>query len=240
MEDQAHPVQAIQQRIAQAAQTAQRNPEDIHLVAVSKRKPIADIVAAYEAGVRDFGENYTDELAEKAQALSHLTDLRWHFIGHLQSRQSLTVAQYAHAFHALDRLKIAERLSSQLGELGRSLPVFIQVNISGEETKSGFECSQWREDATQFTALVKVIKQIAELPNLKIQGLMTMAPFDADEAALHQIFGNLRQLAAQINEQLPQLSLQQLSMGMSQDFEIAIAEGATHVRIGSAIFGARN
>ncbi|VFN04212.1 MAG: hypothetical protein BECKG1743D_GA0114223_108481 [Candidatus Kentron sp. G] len=232
-------VQIIRDRISRAAQRAGRGAEDITLVAVSKTKPIEDIVAAYEAGVRHFGENRTEEFEEKARALTHLVDLKWHFIGHLQTRQSGPVARYAHFFHAVDRIKIAQRLSSQLGEIQRNLPIFIQVNVSGEESKSGFGCKNWKTDDRQVEELLGAIGEIAILPNLEILGLMTMAPFDAQEDTLRDIFRNMAGLSARVQEAFPRLRAQQLSMGMSGDFEIAIEEGATLVRIGSAIFGTR-
>jgi len=232
-------MQAIQNRIAQAAQGAGRNAEDITLVAVSKTKPIEAIITAYEAGIRHFGENRADELEEKAVALNHLKDLKWHFIGHLQTRQSKPIVRYAHYFHAVDRVKIAQHLSTQLQTLKRNLPVFIQVNVSGEESKSGFKCNDWQKDIQQIETLIQAIKEIATLPNIQILGLMTMAPFNAPEDTLRPIFQNMETLSQYLSEQLSDMTINQLSMGMSGDFEIAIEEGATHVRIGSAIFGKR-
>nr|VFK64187.1 MAG: hypothetical protein BECKTC1821F_GA0114240_11171 [Candidatus Kentron sp. TC] len=232
-------IQTIHDRIARAAQRVGRNAEDITLVAVSKTKPIEKIIAAYEAGIRHFGENRVEELEEKAHALRHLKDLKWHFIGHLQTRQSQSVVRYAHFFHAVDRVKIAQRLSSRLGEQGRNLPVFIQVNVSGEESKHGFSCKDWKTHPQRFSALKSALEKIACLPNVGILGLMTMAPFGAPEEELRDIFRNTAQLLAHIREDLPHIPARQLSMGMSGDFEIAIREGATLVRIGSAIFGER-
>ena len=232
-------LQATEDRIIQAAQRAKRDSNDVTLIAVSKRKPIADIEAAYAAGIRHFGENRTEEFAEKVSALQHLSDLTWHFIGNLQTRQSLVVAQYADSFHAVDRLKIAERLSKQLAELDRQLPIFVQVNISGEASKSGFDCTDWQTNPTKINAFIDDLRQIAELPNLSLQGLMTMAPFDATEAELREIFRSMAALSAHLAKHCSELPLLQLSMGMSNDFELAIEEGATHVRIGSAIFGER-
>jgi pyridoxal phosphate enzyme (YggS family) len=157
----------------------------------------------------------------------------------LQARQSQPVAQYAHCFHALDRLKIAERLSSQLLAFGRDLPVFIQINASGEASKSGFMCDRWQDKPQQAEELLTAIKRIAALPKLQVVGLMTMAPFEATEAQLRATFQRMKGLSDYLTNHLPALSTQQLSMGMSNDFEIAIAAGATHVRIGSAIFGHR-
>jgi len=232
-------LQNIQDRIARAAQSAGRSAEDITLVAVSKTKPIDAIITAYEAGIRHFGENRADELEEKALALHHLKDLKWHFIGQLQTRQSKPIAQYAHYFHAVDRIKITHRLSEQLQEFKRNLPVFIQVNVSGEESKSGFDCHAWQDNHQKIQTLVQAIKEIATLPNIQILGLMTMAPFNAPEDTLRSIFQNMTSLSQHLREQLPDRLIQELSMGMSGDFEIAIEEGATFVRIGSAIFGKR-
>nr|VFK26271.1 MAG: hypothetical protein BECKMB1821G_GA0114241_101947 [Candidatus Kentron sp. MB] len=239
MTNQNQAVQTIRDRIAEAARHTGRSAEDITLVAVSKTKPIEEIVAAYEAGIRHFGENRIEELEEKAQALRHLQDLKWHFIGHLQTRQSQSVAQYAHFFHAVDSIKIAQRLSSQLSEYKRNLPIFIQVNVSGEETKAGFSCKHWKTDAEQRQTLLSAIEEINLLPHLEILGLMTMAPFNAPEEELLDIFRNMAELSKDIQESLPHIPARELSMGMSGDFEIAIREGATVVRIGSAIFGGR-
>ena len=229
-------LQQVMQRIQSAAQYSGRSPAEINLVAVSKTKSTAAIMAAYDAGIRHFGENRTEELVAKAAALSHVTDLKWHFIGHLQSRQSQPVATLAHYFHAIDRIKIATRLSAQLHQLNRILPVFIQVNISGESSKGGFLCSDWEKDDTQRSDFLHAIESMAVLPNLPLCGLMTMAPLDASKSAIRTLFQRLKTLSIWLNEQLPTLEAHALSMGMSGDFEIAIEEGATHIRVGSAIF----
>ena len=234
-----HPVKNVLTRIDDATKRSPFNNKEITLVAVSKTKPIADIVTAYEAGIRHFGENRASELAEKAVALKHLPDIKWHFIGHLQTRQSQPVAEYAHYFHAIDRLKIAQRLSTQLEELKQTLPVFIEVNISGEESKGGFDCSDWHNQHQQYDALIKAVQTIAALPHIQIQGLMTMAPWVATETLIRNTFSDLRQLSEKLNKELPELQATELSMGMSGDFEIAIEEGASCIRVGSAIFGNR-
>ncbi len=226
-------------RIEHAAQRSGQSAEQITLIAVSKQKPMADIIKAYEAGIRHFGENRCDELEKKAHALSHLKDINWHFIGQLQSRQVKTVAEYAHFFHALDRVKIANSLSDKLLTFNRTLPVFIQVNVSGEETKSGFNCEHWQQDKQQINDLISAIQQIMQLPRLRVLGLMTMAPFNAPEEDLRKIFRRMADLSGYLKENLNDPAISCLSMGMSGDFEIAIEEGATHVRIGSAIFGTR-
>ncbi len=236
MTDKKQLVENVLNRIQQAADRADRSASNVTLVAVSKTWPVEDIVAVYETGVRHFGENRADELAEKAIQLSHLKDLQWHFIGHLQSRQSKQVAEHAHYFHAVDRVKIAKQLSKQLDHI---LPVFIEVNVSGEESKGGFSCADWENDQEQRDILLTAVKTIAGLPNLSVRGMMTMAPFNASEEIIRNIFKRLRQLSEWLNAVLPELKVKELSMGMSGDFEIAVEEGATHVRVGSAIFGKR-
>jgi len=239
MENKKQLVESIHHRIRRAAECAGRSAEDITLIAVSKMKSVDDIVAAYEAGIRHFGENRTEELEQKSAALSDLKDLQWHFIGHLQSRQSMPIAKFAHCFHAIDRLKIANHLSRQLQDLGHPLPVFIEVNVSGEQSKGGFDCADWENNHDQRGVFLDVVKIISGLPNLPVCGLMTMAPFNAPEADTRSIFRRLRQFSEWLNTELPELDARDLSMGMSGDFEIAIEEGATHVRVGSAIFGGR-
>ncbi len=232
-------VRTIQQRMQAAAERAGRSVDEITLVAVSKTKPITDIAAAYAAGIRHFGENRSAEFAEKARSLSHLPDIQWHFIGHLQTRQSQPIAQSAAYLHAVDREKIAQRLSRQLQDAGRTLPVFIEMNVSGEESKGGFSAADWEQDTQQQAELLRAVSNIVALPHLQVLGLMTMAPFRAPDDEIRSVFRRLRQLSAWLHTVLPALDAPALSMGMSGDFEIAIEEGATHVRVGSAIFGGR-
>ncbi len=236
MTDLTQPIQNILNKITQISQQHQRDITDITLVAVSKTKPIEAIIKAYEAGLRHFGENRAEELEKKAQTLAHLTDIQWHFIGHLQSRQSKPIATYAHYFHAVDRVKIAERLSSQLDHI---LPVFIEVNLSGEESKAGFDLKSWETSEEQRQIFLNAIQHMMLLKNIKIKGLMTMAPFDVSEAIIHNIFKRLKNLMMWLNSSIPHLKATDLSMGMSNDFHIAIEEGATYIRVGSAIFGER-
>jgi pyridoxal phosphate enzyme (YggS family) len=232
-------VEAVQATIASAAAKAGRSAESVTLIAVSKTHPASVIEAAYGAGVRHFGENRTDELAEKVATLSHLNRLRWHFIGTLQSRQTKAVAQYADVFHALDRLKIGRRLAGQVEEFGRILPVFIEVNVSGEGSKSGFNCDNWENDGAQRDVLQQAAATIAALPRIEIQGLMTMAPWGAPERDARTVFARTRRLAEWLTTAVPSANWSHLSMGMTDDYMIAIEEGATHVRVGRALFGAR-
>ena len=235
--------ESVLQRIGQAAERAGRDPAEITLVAVTKTWPAEVVLAAYEAGMRHFGENRPEELAEKRVAVEKVlgaaSGIVWHCIGPLQSRKTTLAADYADVFHALDRLKIANRLSRQLEENGRSLPVFLEVNVSGEGSKAGFDASNWENSATQRQQLRKGVETVAELPGLHLQGLMTMAPWDVEETLIRSVFKRTRKLAAWLQEAVPSIKVTQLSMGMTDDFEIAVEEGATHVRVGRAIFGPR-
>ena len=236
-------INEVSERIRLAAARVDRDPADITLVAVTKTWPAEVVAAAYRAGIRHIGENRAEELTKKKaqviEILPEADDLNWHQIGTLQSRKSRLVAENADVFHALDRLKIARRLSQQLSELGRSLPVLLEVNLSGESSKSGFPANNWEEDATQRESLRNVIETIAQLPGLDLQGMMTMAPWGIQEESIRSIFRRTRLLLARMQNEMPQISLHQLSMGMTDDFEIAIEEGATYVRVGRAIFGSR-
>ncbi len=237
-------IEAVLENMAAAAKRAGRQPDDVTLVAVTKTWPVEVLLAAYEAGMRQFGENRPEELAEKRPFLeSELgTDsgIVWHYIGTLQSRKSAIIADYADLFHALDRVKIANRLSKQLGENGRSLPVLLEVNVSGEGSKSGFSAGAWETDATQQAELRTAVQTINNLAGLQLGGLMTMAPWDAPEDEIRQVFRRTRELARWLETAVPGTNLSQLSMGMTDDYQIAIEEGATHVRVGRALFGSRH
>jgi PLP dependent protein len=243
MENIAERYAAVLERLAHAAHCAGRSPADITLVAVTKTWPAEVVVAAYEAGMRHFGENRAEELAAKRAAVEAVlgpNQVIWHQIGTLQSRKTGLVAHSADIFHALDRLKIARRLSSELAANGRILPTCLEVNVSGEGSKSGFWAENWESDATQRENLRIAVETIAALPGLQLQGLMTMAPWDAPEAVIRAVFRRTRELAAWLAAAVPAATLSRLSMGMTDDFEIAIEEGATHIRVGRALFGSRS
>lgn len=223
-------VDTVYQHIAAAAQRAGRDPQDIRLLPVSKTVPEDRMRAAYAAGLRQFGENKVQEAQAKAEAMSDLA-VHWAVIGPLQSNKTRDVAEFAHEFQALDRLRIARRLDTQLQEFGRTLDVYIQVNASGEHTKSGID-----PDGVEA-----FLEQLQDLPALKIKGLMTMALHTTDETVIRQNFSVVRRLRDDLRERRPALIGDGgLSMGMSNDYEIAIEEGATVVRVGSAIFGERD
>lgn len=235
---------AVQERIASAAQRAGRQPAEITLVAVTKTWPADVVVAAYEAGMRHFGENRPEELAEKrplvTAALGQQSDIAWHLIGTLQSRKTGLAAEHADIFHALDRQKVARRLAQERQAMDQNLPVFLEVNLSGEESKSGFPCFNWETDATQRENLRTNLIEILNLPGLDGVGLMTLAPWDVAPEIIRPVFRRTRQLAEWLRTAVPECNLSYLSMGMTDDFEMAIEEGATHVRVGRALFGERH
>jgi PLP dependent protein len=236
-------IHTIRQQIERAAQQAGRNAAEITLVAITKTWPATTVTAAYRAGIRHVGENRVEEMlpkqAEVTAELGADSGLVWHFVGALQSRKTDEVADHADYFHALDRLKIARRLSKRLEENGRMLPCFVQVNVSGEGSKAGFDVDNWEEDARQRRQLADALRQMAQLPGLELIGLMTMAPWQVEETVVRRVFRRTRSLRDWLQTELPDLDLSRLSMGMTDDFAIAIEEGATHVRIGRALFGER-
>ena len=220
----------IHDRINAAAQRAGRDASEIRLLPVSKTVPEERIRAAHAAGITQFGENKVQEAQDKAAAMADL-DIHWAIIGPLQSNKTREVAEFAHEFQALDRLRIARRLDTQLKENNRTLDVYIQVNVSGEDTKSGLE----PEEVEAF------LEQLLEFDALKVKGLMTMAVHTDDETLIRQNFSALRQLRDDVLQRRPELIGEGgLSMGMTNDYEIAIEEGATVVRVGTAIFGERD
>ncbi len=215
-------------QIAGAEASAGRNAGEVRLVAVGKTFPAGDIREVYAAGQRDFGENYIQEWYEKTEDLADLSDIVWHIIGDVQSNKTKFVAERAHWVHTIGRLKTARRLSAQRPSEMPPLQVCIEVNIAGEAAKHGVA-----PDET-----VALACEVAKLPNLKMRGLMCVAKADAGEAELREAFGRMRVLLAELNA--AGVAADVLSMGMSGDMEIAVACGATHVRIGSAIFGRRD
>jgi len=233
----------VRGRIAAAAARAGRSSDEITLVAVTKTWPAELVVAAYGAGLRHFGENRPEELAAKRPlveaALGPDVGITWHLIGTLQSRKTELAAAHADVFHALDREKIARRLAASLRAAGRVLPVFVEVNLSGEASKSGLTMTQWEEDATQRAALRTLLVALQESAVLPPVGLMTMAPWDAPPDDIRAVFRRGRLLAEWLAGERPDAPRPALSMGMTDDYEIAIEEGATHVRVGRALFGER-
>jgi len=240
-------LESVRERIATAAERAGRRPEAIELVAVTKTWPAETVLAAYEAGLRHFGENRAEELSGKRTAVETIlgsdSGITWHAIGALQSRKANLVADSATVFHALERSKIARKLSSRLVENGRleaeALGVFIEVNLSGEPNKAGIACDQWEENGLQREKLLELAQLVQNLPGLRPFGLMAMAPWQVEERVIRDVFGRTRRLSEWLLDQSEAGDWSKLSMGMTDDYELAILEGATHIRIGRAIFGSR-
>jgi hypothetical protein len=210
----------VRERIAAACARAGRDPASVELVAVSKLQPEGAIREAHAAGQRAFGENYAQELRDKAEHLADLRGLRWHAIGPLQLNKVKYVARAAHAFHALDRLEVAQELSRRTGD---PLRCFVQVNVGAEDTKSGVAPGE----------VAALLEQVRALPNLEVVGLMALPPVAGGAQGARPFFRQLQALAGQ-------LGLRELSLGTTGDFEVAIEEGATCVRVGTAIFGERS
>lgn len=205
------------------------DPQGITLVAVSKIKPVSDILALYELGQRDFGENYVQELADKASQLP--TDIRWHFIGHLQSNKVKYIAPFVHLIHGADSINLLKEINKQAVKHGRVIDVLLQVHIADEQTKFGFSEEEVRGVLAQWPQM--------SLSNVQVKGLMGMASFSDDVDKVRLEFRKLTAIAAAPEWQQAGLNPSVLSFGMSGDFKIAIEEGSTMVRIGSLLFGAR-
>jgi pyridoxal phosphate enzyme (YggS family) len=225
-------VAAVRERIAEAAQRAGRDASEISLMAVSKTQPAEYIREAYDAGVRLFGENRVQEFAGKAEALRDLAGAEWRMIGHLQTNKAVKAAELFTGVDSVDSLRLAERLNVSARGLGKKLAVLIEINVGGEAAKSGI--------AAESEELQELLEGAAALEYLQFRGLMTVPPFTEDPQQARPYFRKLRELRDQIAARaLPGVRMQELSMGMSHDFEVAIAEGSTCVRVGTAIFGER-
>lgn len=222
---------SVRARIEAAAERCGRSPDEITLLPVSKTVPAERLRLAYQAGYRYLGENKVQEALEKSEALSDLTDLRWAVIGHLQRNKARYVARFAAEFQALHTVRLAEALERRLEIEDRTMDVYVQVNSSGEESKFGLP----PEEVLAF------VKELPNFPRLRVKGLMTLALFSSDMDRVRPCFVRMRELQERLRQEAPHgLSFDQLSMGMSGDFELAIEEGATLVRVGQAIFGTRD
>jgi PLP dependent protein len=227
-------LELVHEQIVLAAQSARRDPVAVKLVVVTKTHPVERVQAAIEAGVRHLGENYAEEAIAKMDALGNVP-VEWHMIGHVQSRKANLVSGRFDLMHSLDSLKLANRLDRFSAEAGRALPVLLEVNVSGEGSKFGYPA--W--DESQWPALVDEILPISELPNLQIRGLMSMPPFAEQAEESRPYFVRLRGLQEYLSKQVPAADWDELSMGTSVDYTVAIQEGATLVRVGTAIMGQR-
>ncbi len=224
----------VQERIHAAANRADRDVHAIRIVGITKSHPQEFVRAAHEAGLRLIGENRVEEALPKRAATDDLADLEWHMVGHIQSRKARTVVQIFDAVHSVDRSKIADRLNREAERAGTRLPVLLECNVSGEASKWGWPLTDeasWPETAEEFA-------RICELPSLEVRGLMTMAPMVIEPERVRPIFQRLRALRDYLRQAVS-VDWSELSMGMTEDYEIAVEEGATLLRIGRAIFGPR-
>jgi len=230
----------VRHNIADACARTNRNPADVTLIAVSKTHPAEIILEAVAAGVQHFGENRVEEAQIKIPAVNAQSPvpLTWHMIGHIQSRKAKDVLPLFDRVHSLDSLKLAGKFSSLALEGDKKLDVLLEVNVSGEESKDGFQASDWTASQGVRAALWDEIGQILKLPGLTVRGLMTMAPIAPDAEQVRPVFASLAALRAALAETF-RIELSDLSMGMTDDYPVAIEEGATLVRVGRAIFGER-
>jgi pyridoxal phosphate enzyme (YggS family) len=225
-------VAEVRKRIAGAAERVGRAPEEIVLMAVSKTFPSQSIREAYTAGLRVFGENRVQEFARKADAMCDLVDVNWHLIGHLQTNKAAKAAESFDAVDSVDSVRLADKLNMSANNANKTLSILIEINVGGEAAKSGMVIGS--------DELEEILQSAPRWANLRLRGLMTVPPYSEDPEGSRPYFRQFRQIRDSIaNRKLPEVEMQVLSMGMSHDFEVAIEEGATCVRVGTAIFGKR-
>ena len=221
-------IEAVEERICAACKRAGRDRSEVRLICVTKTKPVEMLQEAYEAGQRDFGENKVQEICRKKPDLP--PDIRWHMIGHLQRNKVRQLIGQTAMIHSVDSLRLAETISAEAVKAGIRIPVLIEVNMAGEESKFGLA----KEDVEEL------VRAAAALEGIQISGLMTIAPYTEDPETNRPYFAGLRELAVDIGQKcIDNVSMSVLSMGMTGDFEVAIEEGATHIRVGTGIFGER-
>jgi hypothetical protein len=230
-------LEIIEANVTLAAEKSNRRLSDVLILAVSKRQPASVIEAAYDCGLRSFGENYAEEAVEKIHQLSHLPGISWEMVGHVQSRKSTLVAGNFSRVHSLDSLKLARRLDAARSslDLPQPLEVLLELNVSGEASKEGLPA--WQND--QWEDLLPITTEILSFKHLRLTGLMTMPPLFENPELSRPFFQRLRQARDYLNGQIPGLKLTELSMGTSADYSVAVEEGATIIRIGTALLGPR-
>lgn len=222
-------LEEVRKNISEAISKSGRKAEDVSLIAVSKTKPAELLLEAYEAGVRDFGENKVQELTDKYEKLPK--DIRWHMIGHLQTNKVKYIVDKAFLIHSVDSVKLAKEISKEAVKKGLVCRILLEVNVADEDSKFGFSC----ED------VLASIEEIAGLEGIRVTGLMTVAPYVEDPEENRPVFRKLKQLSVDITRKnIDNVSMDILSMGMSGDYQVAIEEGAKYVRVGTSIFGERN
>ncbi|MBD5445078.1 MAG: YggS family pyridoxal phosphate-dependent enzyme [Lachnospiraceae bacterium] len=222
-------IKHVEGKIAAACTKSGRNPEDVTLIAVSKTKPISMIKEAYDYGCRDFGENKVQELVDKWEQLPK--DIRWHMIGHLQRNKVKYIVDKVYLIHSVDSIRLAEEISKEAVKKDVTVSILVEVNVAEEESKFGTTCEE----------VYKLVEEIAKLPNIVIKGLMTIAPYVENSEENRQYFEKLHQIYVDIvDKNIDNVYMDELSMGMTGDYEVAVTEGATYVRVGTGIFGERN
>lgn len=220
---------SVNANVIASCKKAGREPGEVTLIAVSKTKPVEDISTLYEHGVRDFGENKVQELTEKYEQLPK--DIRWHLIGHLQTNKVKYIVDKVHLIHSVDSVKLAEQIEKEASKKDVIVNILVQVNVANEDTKFGLDTDE----------TLRNVETISKFPHIRIKGLMTIAPFVENGEENRKYFQNLKQLSVDIDKKnIDNVSMDFLSMGMSGDYETAIEEGATLVRVGTNIFGMRN
>jgi pyridoxal phosphate enzyme (YggS family) len=234
----------VRTRIGTACTEANRSPESIKLVAVTKVRTVKEIAAALQSGIQHLGENRVEEAIGKITTQTEWLPANvsrpiWHMVGHVQSRKAQAVVAHFDWIHSLDSVKLARRYHNFLKDQTDRPQILIECNTSGEDAKSGLDAHQWETSPTQRQTLWKTIEDLATYTNVEIAGLMTMAPFTDNETVLRNTFARLRRLRDALQEAFPRYDWRELSMGMTNDYLIAVQEGATMVRIGRAIFGER-
>lgn len=227
--------QSTLDQIAASALKVNRDPDEIRLVVVTKSQPLEVVQAAIEAGVRILGENYPEEGVTKIQSIAPQSGVEWHMIGHVQSRKASLVVDHFALLHSLDSVKLAQRLDRFAAQQDRVLPVLLEINVGGEASKMGWDASE----ESHWSGLFPEISSILDLAHLRAQGLMTMPPLETNPDEARRFFQRLRRLRDQLASQFPQADWRELSMGTSSDYPVAVEEGATLVRVGTAIVGAR-
>ena len=218
----------VQNNIEEACRSAGRDSSEVTLVAVSKTKPPADLMEAYEAGVRDFGENFVQEIVDKYDRLPK--DIKWHMIGHLQRNKVKYIIDKVSMIHSVDSLRLAETIEQEAAKKNLVMPVLLEVNVAEEDTKFGLKVEE----------VLPLVREISAFPHVKVEGLMTIAPFVDDPEQNRDIFRKLRKLSVDISrENINNITMNVLSMGMTGDYQVAVQEGASMVRVGTGIFGER-
>ena len=234
-------IRRVEDRVAEACARAHRDPAAVTLVGISKQKPASDVVCAIEAGLRHIGENRVEEGMSKIPQVMEAvhSSVTWHMVGHVQSRKAKHTIEYFDVVHSIDSVRLARRFSRLAMHEGQELKALLEINVSGEASKYGFEGYNWYRDVAVKERLLEAHNEIANLPNINVRGLMTMAPYGADESTNRRVFVDLSSLREEL-QSATKTTLPELSMGMTDDFELAIEEGSTMVRVGRAIFGDRS